>query len=238
MTSATAMPPVERRSIWRVRGRRTLAVVVTLAVAMSAFTAVIGLPQLWVDMRSSNRIHHVADAPSAPVALVLGAGLAPGGGPSPYLAGRLDRAKELYDAGRVQVILVSGDNRFANYDEPTAMQEYLIDHGVPEHHIVRDFAGRATYDSCVRAKRIFGVDRALVVSQTYHLPRAIALCRNAGVDAYGVGDETGRQIDEGVWRAGSRREVLANVKAAWHAMTQPDPVLGHPEPGVHDALTD
>jgi vancomycin permeability regulator SanA len=82
-------------------------------------------------------------------------------------------ARALYASGKARVILVSGDNRVADHDEPTGMRDWLAEHDVPADAVVRDFAGRDTYDSCTRAKRIFGVDRVLVVSQAYHLPRAV-----------------------------------------------------------------
>lgn len=216
------------------KGRRRVLIGVG-AVAVLGLLGV-GGPQVWAGAASADRVRHVADAPSADVALVLGAGLSPGGGPSPFLAGRLDRAKELYDAGHVRVILVSGDNRFTNYDEPTAMYDYLVARGVPGEVIVRDYAGRSTYESCVRAKEVFGVDKALVVSQAYHLPRAVAVCRAVGVDATGVGDWTGRDIASGVWRTGQVREVPATMKAALSVILRPDPVLGPPLDDVARAL--
>jgi vancomycin permeability regulator SanA len=133
------------------------------------------------------------------------------------------------------VVLVSGDNRFTNYDEPTAMADYLVAHGVPASKVVRDFAGRDTYDSCVRAREVFGVDRVLVVSQGYHLPRAVAICRTVGLDAEGVGDWTGERYRT-EWRRGQVREVPAAVKAVLDVVSGRDPVLGPPEPGVRDAL--
>ena len=104
-------------------------------------------PWAWVTLSSRGHVHTVDDAPSAPVALVLGAGLNPDGSPSAFLAGRLEVARALYATGRTRVILVSGDNRVANYDEPTAMRDWLAAHGVPADAVVRDFAGRDTYDS-------------------------------------------------------------------------------------------
>ena len=125
--------------------------------------------------------------------MVLGAQVYPDGTPSPFLAARLDLAKQLFDAGKVQVLLVSGDNMAPEYNEPDAMRAYLIDAGVPAEKVIADYAGFDTYDSCVRAKRIFGVSKLIMVSQSYHLPRAVATCRTLGVDAAGVGDDTSRQ---------------------------------------------
>ena len=205
-----------------------------LGVVLAGLVVGIG-PWVWTRARSSGHVFRAADAPSAPVALVLGAGLNPDGTPSPYLAGRLDVAAALVDSGRARAVLVSGDNRYSTYDEPTAMQDYLVAKGVPAARVVRDFAGRDTYDSCVRARKVFGVDRLLVVSQGYHLPRAVAICRAVGLDADGVGDWTGERYRD-VWRRGTVREVPASVKAVLDVVTGRDPVLGPAEPGVRDAL--
>ena len=88
------------------------------------------------------------------------------------------------------MVLVSGDNMAPEYNEPDAMRGYLIDAGVPAEDVVADYAGFDTYDSCARAKRIFGVSELIMVTQSYHLPRAVATCRALGVDATGVGDDT------------------------------------------------
>lgn len=192
-------------------------------------------PWAWVGLESRGHVHMIDSAPSAPVALVLGAGLNPDGTPSPFLAGRLEVARALHESGRVRVLLVSGDNRVANYDEPTAMRDWLVAHDVPAEHVVLDFAGRDTYDSCTRAQRIFGVARVLVVSQGYHLPRAVTTCRAVGLDAEGVGDWTARRY-AAQWSAGERRERLAAGKAVIDLLTGRDPVLGPPETAVQDAL--
>ena len=89
--------------------------------------------------------------------------------------------------GKVQAILVSGDNMRHEYNEPEAMQRWLVEQGVPADKVVLDHAGFDTYDSCARAKRIFGVERATVVTQQFHLARAVTVCRHLGIDANGVG---------------------------------------------------
>ncbi|HRU10590.1 MAG TPA: ElyC/SanA/YdcF family protein, partial [Thermoanaerobaculia bacterium] len=193
MSENPAPPPGLRAPSPR-RGRRVLRWAVTL-LAVGGLTAY--LPWLWVLRQSDGHVHRLADAPSADVTLVLGAGLTPSGRPSPYLAARLDVAKALLDAGKTQVILVSGDNRTEDYDEPTAMRDYLVGQGVPAWRIVLDFAGRDTYDSCARAQRIFGVDQLLVVSQGYHVPRAVATCRALGLDAEAVGDWSVEPLSNG-----------------------------------------
>jgi vancomycin permeability regulator SanA len=144
------------------------------------------LPSTWMYIVTGDRLRTADAVPRTDVAVVFGAGLWDGE-PSPYLAHRLDAAAELYRRGRVEVVLVTGDNSREDYDEPDAMRGYLTRHGVPDARIVSDYAGFDTWDSCVRAKKIFGVDEAVLISQGFHIRRAVALCETAGVASYGVG---------------------------------------------------
>ncbi len=230
------MPPdADTRGVPRARRRRVVGGLA--AVALAGALGIAG-PALWVRHATDGRLYSSADVaavPATPVTMVLGAGVDAPGRPSRFLAARLDLALDLYRRGLTQVILVSGANPSHDYDEPTAMRDYLIARGVPAERIVADFAGLDTYDSCARAQRIFGVDRLLVVSQSYHLPRALAICRELGLDALGVGDETARQYAS-VWRDGQIREYGANVKAVWDVTSRRDPILGPRESGVLDAL--
>lgn len=190
-------------------------------------------PATWTHAVAGDRLRSGTDVPVSDVAVVFGAGLWKGR-PTPYLAHRLDAAAGLYRAGRVRVVLVTGDNSRTEYDEPEAMRTYLTEHGVPDDRIVLDHAGFDTWDSCARAKRIFGVDRAVLVTQGFHIHRAVALCRAAGVDAYGVGVE---EPHDSVWYYGTTRELAASGKAALDAVFRPDPrFLGRREPGVTEAL--
>jgi len=186
-----------------------------------------------VRLSAADRVRTEANVPSEPVAVVFGAGLWDGE-PSPYLAHRLDAAARLYAAGKVRVVLVSGDNSTTAYDEPGAMRTYLAAHGVPRQKVVLDYAGFDTWDSCDRAKRVFGVDRAVLVSQDFHIRRALALCAAAGIDAYGVGVD---EPHDATWYAGGAREVLAATKAAADILLKPAPrFLGPREDGVARAL--
>lgn len=123
--------------------------------------------------------------PARRVAIVFGAQVRPGGLPSAALAHRLDAAIALYRAGKVERLLMSGDGRARNYDEPAAMRAYALAHGVPETAIERDSAGLRTYDSCQRARAVYGLSEAVLVTQEYHLPRAIYTCERVGVRAVG-----------------------------------------------------
>lgn len=191
------------------------------------------LPSAWTHAAAEGRLRSTARAPDAEVAVVFGAGLL-NGRPTPYLADRLDAAVELYRTGKVKVVLVTGDNSRTEYDEPDAMRTYLTRHGVPDDRVVSDYAGFDTWDSCVRAREIFGVHRAVLVSQGFHIRRAVALCQAAGMDAYGVGVQ---DVHDATWYYGGVREVFAAGKAALDAAFKPDPVfLGPKEEGVSRVL--
>jgi vancomycin permeability regulator SanA len=215
---------LRRRRIWTAIG--ALAVLAGLAIAG---------PTGYSLAAADGRVGSVTGIPKKPVAIVFGAAVYASGEPLPYLKARLDLAYDLYAAKKVEAILVSGDNRRADYNEPDAMRAYLIDRGVPAAKIVADYAGFDTYDTCVRAHRIFGVTEAILTSQSYHLPRAIATCRATGVDAWGVGD-TAVVSYTGEWWQDSLREWPANIKMASDLITRPDPVLGQPESSLTEAL--
>ncbi|MEA4945313.1 MAG: ElyC/SanA/YdcF family protein [Propionicimonas sp.] len=172
-----------------------------------------------IHLASRHRIVAVEQLPTVPVGLVLGAEVHPGGRPSGFLRARLDMAVELYRRGRVEQLLVSGDGRSRFQDEPAAMRAYLVAHGVPEAAIGVDAEGLDTYASCARARDVFGLRRLVVVSQRYHLPRALAICRLLGIEAWGVGD-TSVRLSRRAWSHGLRREVAANLKLVWDVVTR------------------
>ncbi|MFF8602697.1 vancomycin high temperature exclusion protein [Streptomyces sp. NPDC015232] len=221
------LPRLPRLLPRTVRGRRR-------AVQALVLGAVLALaPSTWMRLTTEDRLRDTADVPAQDVAVVFGAGLW-NGRPTPYLAHRLDAAAELYRSGKVKVLLVTGDNSRTEYDEPSAMRTYLARRGVPDDKVVSDYAGFDTWDSCVRAKKIFGVDRAVLVTQDFHIRRALALCGAAGVEAYGVG--VGEPKDA-TWYYGTTRELAAAGKAAVDAALRPDPrFLGAREDGVAEAL--
>ncbi|OKI68925.1 SanA/YdcF family protein [Micromonospora sp. CB01531] len=218
---------------WNVRRVRWALLVVAVGAVLATGGSVASVA--WLRGGAEGHIFTEADVPEAPVALVLGTKVEADGNPSAFLTARLELAQRLFTAGKVRAILVSGDNMNADYNEPEAMRRWLVDRGVPTGKVVPDYAGFDTYDSCARAKRIFGVDRMTVVTQSFHLPRAVALCRHFGIEANGVGDDTVRQYSK--WRIGSVREYGASVKAAVDVLSGRDPVhLGRRETGVDDAL--
>ncbi|MGW1210536.1 SanA/YdcF family protein [Streptomyces sp. NPDC002499] len=226
---------MRRPKLRRPRLPRTRAGQRRLVQAVMAGCVLALLPSTWMYVVTGDRLRTIADVPRTEVAVVFGAGLWDGE-PSPYLAHRLDAAAKLYRAGRIEVVLVTGDNSRKDYDEPDAMRTYLTEHGVPDGRIVSDYAGFDTWDSCVRAKKIFGVDKAVLISQGFHIRRAVALCQAAGVTSYGVGVDAKHDV---TWYYGGTREILAAGKAALDAVFEPDPrFLGPKEAGVKRALTE
>ena len=127
--------------------------------------------------------------------------------------------------------MVSGDHRAPEYDEPVAMRDYLIRAGVPETKLILDPGGFDTYESCVRARQIFNVAELVIVTQSYHLARAVATCRALGVDATGVGDDSARQYPVSLWR-GAIRDQLACAKTVVDLLTRrhPMPLATDPSP--------
>lgn len=203
-------------------------------LALLGAVALVLAPTGWTVATWARHHADVGSVDDAPVAMVLGAAVWDGE-PSPFLAARLDVAVELWRAGTVRAVLVSGDNRAADYDEPGAMQRYLTAHGVPEDRIVKDPAGNNTYDSCRRARDVYGATEMVVVTQDYHLPRTVTACRALGIDAVGVGDTTVRQFGS-TWWWGVAREVPANWKLVLDLVTDRSPTSSPYDPSLADAV--
>lgn len=155
------------------------------------------------------------------VALVLGAGLRPDGSPSLMLADRLETAARLYREGKVGKILASGDHGTDGYDEASAMRAGLVELGVPDELVFTDHAGFDTWSSVVRAKRVFGATRVTIVTQRFHLARAVWLARRAGLKANGVAADLHPYGTKG--SEASAREVLARVKAVGEVVFRRQP---------------
>ena len=190
----------------RLRAMLLWSIIITVAIPIIA-TGYINLATIGDRYRAS------AQVPHEDVAIVFGAGLSAEGNPSPMLADRVESAVKLYQQGRIHKLLMTGDNSTISYNEVVAMKRFAHDLGVPTRDITLDYAGFSTYESCYRAHRVFDVHRAVVITQNYHLPRAIYTCRQLGVNAVGLGT-----ADREIY--GLRgiipyllREMLANVKA-------------------------
>jgi SanA protein len=214
--------------IQRARQSRRLRFAMWLVIVSVVMgIAVLSLPRLITALHARQRMFGVGDVPAKRVAVVFGAGITGDGRPTPDLAYRVSTAAELYFAGKVEKLLMSGDNRFVHYDEPTAMREYAMTLGVPGEAIVADYAGRRTYDTCYRARDIFQVQDVILVTQGYHLPRALYTCNVLGVKAVGVaaGQSNHSHVYDKV------REFFATVLALGDVhILHPIPVLGEPEP--------
>jgi SanA protein len=166
--------------------------------------------------------------PPRQVAIVFGAGVWPDGRLSDILADRVETAVELYHLGKVQKLLMTGDNSRLDYNEPQSMREYALARGVADEDIVLDYAGRRTYDSCYRAIHIFGLDQAILVTQAYHLDRALFTASGLGLDAVGVSADRREYI---FIRRYWFREFLATPVAVWQVfISRPIPIMGEPLP--------
>ena len=188
------------------------------------------LPRLITTFYSMNRIYQTDKAPIERLAIVFGAGLRRDGTPTPILRDRVETAASLYFSGKVEKLLMSGDNSIFNHNEPESMRQYAMSLGVPENAIAMDYAGSRTYDTCYRAKAIFGMESALLVTQKFHLPRALFLCNALGLDAYGVAANN-RNYRQGALFIWNFREQLATVGAFLDVyVNSPMPTLGEPEP--------
>lgn len=154
--------------------------------------------------------------------LVLGAGVRADGTPSKMLKDRLDKTIELYNSGVSETIIVSGDHRTKDYDEVNTMKNYLIDAGIPSECIFMDHGGLSTYDSMYRAKNIFSVKKAIIVTQKYHMYRAIYVAKSFGIDAYGV---SAKEISYSGQTKRSIRELLARIKDVGYCITKPEAVV-------------
>ncbi len=210
-----------------IRHRKFIAILVGLTIGLG------GVLLLWpwlVDRYYQRFVYAQDEVPSQRVAIVFGARVYSDGRLSAMLQDRVETAVQLYHSGKIQKILVSGDNRFEDYDEPGRMMEYAIKRGVPAEDIQPDYAGRRTYDTCYRAKAIFQLDSAVLVTQDFHLPRTLFTCRNLGIEAVGVSADL-RPYHPMPMRWSTTREFLATLCALVDVVRQkPAPVLGAPIP--------
>ena len=195
----------------------------------------VGGPALWTRAMAHERNLTAEQAPARDVAIIFGAEMYPSGRPSPYLKARLDLGVTLFNDGKAKVLLVSGDNDPEHNRESTNMKRYLVAQGVPADRIVEDEYGLDTYDTCVRAREVFGLTEALLVSQRYHLHRAVATCRAIGVDAVGVGDISVKRTSKR-WDDFAQRELGANLKMVWDLATRRTPNLDGDPDAVSSAL--
>ena len=176
MARIKLLPPKRISRKWLIAGLALFASALFALLVLRAYSAV----------QANGRIYSFADVPERPVAIVFGAEVYANGEPSPMLADRVEGGAKLLKAGKVKALLFTGDNSVTYYNEPEAMRRYALSIGVPDSAIVLDYAGFRTYDSCYRARDIFKVKRAILVSQQFHLDRALLVCNQLGVDSVGV----------------------------------------------------
>jgi len=180
----------------------------------------------WTAARYRPRVVAAAATPPTKVAIVFGAGLRRDGTPTSVLRDRVRTAADLYFASKVETLLLTGAPSVSGYDEPDSMRDYAIGLGVPEAALVLDHAGHSTYDSCFRARSVFGLSQAVLVTQSFHLDRALYLCDSLGISAVGVSADR-RTYSPRLERWWNLREVAATTVAWWNVnVTRPRPALG------------
>lgn len=202
------------------------------AIFVTTILGLLGLvlPRLITMLYAWNKVYSTENVPLERVAIIFGAGLRRDGTPTAVLRDRVETGASLYFNGKVKKLLMSGDNQVIEYNEPESMRQYAISLGVPDDAIVLDYAGRRTYDTCYRAKAIFGVESALLVTQKFHLPRALFICNALGVKALGVEANNNYYLKRSllIWNI---RELFATFTAFVDVyLERPIPILGQFEP--------
>lgn len=188
------------------------------------------ISRLLILVNSWSSIFAPEEAPFHRIAIVFGAGLRRDGTPTPVLRDRIETAATLYSLGKVEKLLMSGGKHSSTYNEPKAMRDYAISIGIPPTAIYLDEDGHSTFETCYRAKNAFEISDAILVTQSFHLPRALYTCNALGVKAIGVSADMRiyRQVSRFFW---NMRELPASIKALWDVhISQPMPASGKPDP--------
>ncbi|WP_126652653.1 SanA/YdcF family protein [Chryseobacterium aureum] len=168
--------------------------------------------------------YRIADVPEAKTGLLLGTGkVLSDGSPNAYFYNRIQAAADLFKSGKIQYIIVSGDNSTKDYNEPEDMQEALVQQGVPQNKIIMDHAGFRTLDSVVRAKDIFSQTKLVIISQKFHNERAVFLARKNGMEAFGY---NAADVNKYAGLKTNLREYLAKAKAYWDLLFGAEPKFG------------
>ncbi len=206
-------------------GKIIKRIVIGIGITIIAGVVAVAAINIFVMATTASKILDVDEASEkkdVDCILVLGAGVRADGTPSKMLKDRLDKTIELYNSGVSETIIVSGDHRTKDYDEVNTMKNYLIDAGIPSECIFMDHGGLSTYDSMYRAKNIFSVKKAIIVTQKYHMYRAIYVAKSFGIDAYGV---SAKEISYSGQTKRSIRELLARIKDVGYCITKPEAVV-------------
>ena len=201
-----------------------IPLIVLLCLMVCGIVAVFGV-DAYVRLASKDTIissEKAAALTNMDCIIVLGCQVKPDGTPSHMLRDRLERSIELYNLGAAPKIIMSGDHGRANYDEVNAMKQFAIDNGVPSENVFMDHAGFSTYETMYRAKEIFGAQNVVIVTQEYHLYRAIYIAEELGLEAHGV------SADLRTYRGQLKRdvrEVLARCKDFAMCLFKPEPTF-------------
>jgi len=202
--------------------KKIIKISLTLAVIFILFPII--LYTIENKRQTKNIYNDISDLPKRKVAIVFGAGVLSGYTPSPILRDRLKVAIDLYKSGKIEKIIMSGDNRYKNYNEPEVMINYAIENGIPREDLQPDYAGRRTYDTCIRAKLIFGLNEAILITQSFHLTRALYTCNSLGVNSIGISSDLSSYPDILYLQT---RDIFAYTKAILDInFISPEVVLG------------
>jgi vancomycin permeability regulator SanA len=196
-------------------------------VGLSGFILIF-LINFWVIASTNDQIISLNDVNDSDCVLVLGAGVWQNNQPSPMLKDRLDRSVDLFDKGAAPYLVMSGDHGQENYDEVNVMKDYAIAAGIDSNLIYMDHAGFSTYESLYRLKYVFKAERVIIVTQKYHLYRALYIANALGLDAVGV---SAQEIKYSGQSVRDLREILARTKDFFSAVFFPVPsIMGDPIP--------
>lgn len=182
----------------------------------------------YTDWRFGRLIYSAEEVPPKPIAIVFGARVYSSGRLSPMLRDRVEAGVELYKRGKVDTLLLTGHREEGSpYDEPAAMRRYALSLGMPDEALILDPLGLRTYDSCYRAREVFEIKSAVLVTQAFHLDRALMLCDGLGIDAVGVAadDQRERGYNPHTMRWYFVRELAATTAAAYDLIRRPEPSL-------------
>lgn len=208
----------------KIRKNLKIIIFLLLFVAISGIVSVTAINS-HVKLAAGDRILSIdaaAKLRDVDCILVLGCGVWHGGVPTPMLADRLERSVELYESGASGKLLMSGDHGRKDYDEVNVMKEYAIDAGIPSENVFMDHAGFSTYESIYRAKAVFKAENMIIISQSYHLYRALYIAKGLGLKAYGVGSDQREYAGQEYREA---REILARVKDFFTVIFKPEPTF-------------
>lgn len=198
---------------------KKLIIFTVIGIVLVIFT-ILGIEAIFQRQTSDQIYSEISELPQTETVIILGASVHADGQLSPILKDRVDTALKLYKKGKVKNFLVTGDHRTENYNEVSAMVNYLKNQGVDPDLIKADHSGLDTYDSMYRAGKLFNIKKAVVVTQKFHLPRALFIASNLGFSYRGfTADQRAYQTEYRL----KQREKLANIKALWEVLLKKEP---------------